>query len=134
MRKSLCGVSRRCLFCYWRRGCGGRRGILYNGEFSVNSELQDLPAAGILTLDSDGSDAYMQEELTAAHPSFWKLSGKRCENLPGMEVKPDTCYRMSWRYLRARVLAHAHDSGWIPSLHSEQFCDTEAISTRSWSA
>lgn len=71
--------------------------LLYNGDFSVSSELQDLPAGWYFDAwIPEGSEAYMQEEpdgsTSVVLNNFQENDARICQRV---EVKPDTCYRLS---------------------------------------
>ena len=71
--------------------------LLYNGDFSVSSELQDLPAGWYLDAwISEGSEAYMQEEpdgsTSVVLENLQENDARICQRV---EVEPDTCYRLS---------------------------------------
>ncbi len=71
--------------------------LLYNADFSVNSDLQDLPAGWYYDAwIPEGSEAYMQEEpdgsTSIVLESFQENDARICQRV---EVQPNTCYRLS---------------------------------------
>lgn len=103
--------------------------LLYNGDFAVSSDLQDLPAGWYLDAwIPDGSDAYMQEEAdggtSVVLDNFQENDARICQRV---EVQPNTCYKLSCDIYAQGILGGtgATISVLDTFSSSEQFFDTD---------